>query len=69
MFDKASLGLVEDFSELANYLEEYERDWYIGRASDARWQQAVLQKKPYLFSLGHDPTMVINCSLFILIRK
>ncbi|XP_041122845.1 pecanex-like protein 4 isoform X2 [Polyodon spathula] len=57
MFDKASLGLVEDFSELANYLEEYERDWYIGRASDARWQQAVLQKKPYLFSLGHDPTM------------
>ncbi|XP_041131073.1 pecanex-like protein 4 isoform X3 [Polyodon spathula] len=57
MFDKASLGMLEDFSELANYLEEYERDWYIGRASDARWQQAVLQKKPYLFSLGHDPTM------------
>ncbi|KAK6481442.1 pecanex-like protein 4 [Huso huso] len=57
MFDKASLGLVEDFSELANYLEEYERDWYIGRASDARWQQAVLQKKLYLFSLGHDPIM------------
>ncbi|KAM4013625.1 pecanex-like protein 4 isoform 1-T3 [Anomaloglossus baeobatrachus] len=57
MVDKASLGPVEDFKELLNYLEEYDNDWYIGLVSDAEWQQAVLQEKPYLFSLGHDPNM------------
>ncbi|KAG8449384.1 hypothetical protein GDO86_016146 [Hymenochirus boettgeri] len=57
MVDKASLGQVEDFKELINYLEEYENDWYIGLASDMEWQQAILQEKPYLFSLGHDPNM------------
>ncbi|XP_018418074.1 PREDICTED: pecanex-like protein 4 [Nanorana parkeri] len=55
MVDKASLGPVEDFKELLNYLEEYDNDWYIGLVSDSEWQQAVLQEKPYLFSLGHDP--------------
>ncbi|NXB99056.1 PCX4 protein, partial [Orthonyx spaldingii] len=59
MVDKASLGPVEDFQELVNYLEEYESDWYIGLVSDLEWQQAVLQEKPYLFSLGHDPSMGI----------
>lgn len=58
MVDKASLGPVEDFKELINYLEEYDNDWYIGLVSDSEWQQAVLQEKPYLFSLGHDPNMV-----------
>ncbi|XP_044128157.1 pecanex-like protein 4 [Bufo gargarizans] len=57
MVDKASLGPVEDFKELLNYLEEYDNDWYIGLVSDSEWQQAVLQEKPYLFSLGHDPNM------------
>ncbi|XP_075470930.1 pecanex-like protein 4 [Ascaphus truei] len=57
MVDKASLGPLEDFKELLNYLEEYDNDWYIGLVSDADWQQAVLQEKPYLFSLGHDPNM------------
>ncbi|NWR04846.1 PCX4 protein, partial [Paradoxornis webbianus] len=59
MLDKASLGPVENFRELVNYLEEYESDWYIGLVSDLEWQQAVLQEKPYLFSLGHDPSMGI----------
>ncbi|XP_064367986.1 pecanex-like protein 4 isoform X2 [Dromaius novaehollandiae] len=59
MVDKASLGPVENFKELINYLEEYENDWYIGLVSDHEWQQAVLQEKPYLFSLGHDPNMGI----------
>ncbi|XP_074852397.1 pecanex-like protein 4 isoform X2 [Carettochelys insculpta] len=57
MVDKASLGPVESFRELINYLEEYESDWYIGLVSDIEWQQAVLQEKPYLFSLGHDPNL------------
>ncbi|NXU39961.1 PCX4 protein, partial [Drymodes brunneopygia] len=59
MLDQASLGPVENFKELVNYLEEYENDWYIGLVSDLEWQQAVLQEKPYLFSLGHDPSMGI----------
>uniref|UniRef100_A0A8D2MG63 Pecanex-like protein n=1 Tax=Zonotrichia albicollis TaxID=44394 RepID=A0A8D2MG63_ZONAL len=59
MLDKASLGPVETFRELVNYLEGYESDWYIGLVSDLEWQQAVLQEKPYLFSLGHDPSMGI----------
>ncbi|NXO23573.1 PCX4 protein, partial [Cisticola juncidis] len=59
MLDKASLGPVENFQELVNYLEEYESDWYIGLVSDLEWQQAVLEEKPYLFSLGHDPSMGI----------
>ncbi|KAM6274521.1 pecanex-like protein 4 isoform 2-T2 [Porphyrio hochstetteri] len=59
MVDKASLGPAENFKELVNYLEEYENDWYIGLVSDLEWQQAVLQEKPYLFSLGHDPNMGI----------
>lgn len=58
MVDQASLGPVENFKELLNYLEEYEHDWYIGAVSEKEWQQAILQEKPYLFSLGHDPNMV-----------
>ncbi|XP_061468411.1 pecanex-like protein 4 isoform X2 [Rhineura floridana] len=57
LVDKASLGPVENFKELLNCLEEYENDWYIGVVSEEKWQQAVLQEKPYLFSLGHDPNM------------
>ncbi|XP_057344389.1 pecanex-like protein 4 isoform X2 [Manis pentadactyla] len=52
MIDKASLGPVEDFKELTNCLEEYESDWYIGLVSDEKWKEAIIQEKPYLFSLG-----------------
>ncbi|XP_044629621.2 pecanex-like protein 4 isoform X2 [Equus asinus] len=57
MIDKASLGPIEDFKELTDCLEEYERDWYIGLVSDEKWKEAVLQEKPCLFSLGYDPNM------------
>ncbi|KAM3853961.1 pecanex-like protein 4 isoform 1-T3 [Vipera latastei] len=67
MVDKASLGPVEDFKELLNYLEEYENDWYIGLVSEKEWPQAVLQETPYLFSLGHDPNMgVYTCRILTL---
>ncbi|XP_072127348.1 pecanex-like protein 4 isoform X1 [Mobula birostris] len=56
-FDKASLGPVESFAELVNYLEEYDRNWFIGMVSEPQWQQSVLQEKPYLFSLGYDPSL------------
>ncbi|XP_049467465.1 pecanex-like protein 4 isoform X2 [Panthera uncia] len=57
MIDKASLGPIEDFKELTNCLEEYETDWYIGLISDEKWKEAVVQEKPYLFSLGYDSNM------------
>ncbi|XP_043930401.1 pecanex-like protein 4 [Protopterus annectens] len=57
MVDKASFGPVEDYGELASYLEEYENDWYIGLVSESGWQEAVLEEKPYLFSLGHDAAL------------
>ncbi|XP_006891838.1 PREDICTED: pecanex-like protein 4-like [Elephantulus edwardii] len=57
MIDKASLGSIENFKELINCLEDYENDWYIGLVSDEKWKEAVLQEKPYLFSLGYDPNM------------
>uniref|UniRef100_A0A8C0CSC6 Pecanex-like protein n=1 Tax=Balaenoptera musculus TaxID=9771 RepID=A0A8C0CSC6_BALMU len=57
MIDKVSLGPIEDFKELTNCLEEYESDWYIGLVSDEKWKEAILQEKPYLFSLGYDPNM------------
>ncbi|PNJ70605.1 PCNX4 isoform 3 [Pongo abelii] len=59
MIDKASLGPIEDFRELIKCLEEYERDWYIGLVSDEKWKEAILQEKPYLFSLGYDSNMGI----------
>ncbi|XP_058511354.1 pecanex-like protein 4 isoform X2 [Ochotona princeps] len=57
MIDKASLGPIQDFKELINYLKEYESDWYIGLVSEEKWRGAILQEKPYLFSLGYDPNM------------
>ncbi|XP_066244369.1 pecanex-like protein 4 isoform X2 [Saccopteryx leptura] len=59
MIDKASLGPIEDFKELTNCLKEYESDWYIGLVSDEKWKEAVLQEKPYLFSLGYDHNMEV----------
>ncbi|XP_066282417.1 pecanex-like protein 4 isoform X1 [Branchiostoma lanceolatum] len=56
MYDQGSLGPVDGEDELVEYLQEYDRDWYIGCEKDTRWEQAVLQGKPNLFSLGYDPT-------------
>ncbi|KAM6462587.1 pecanex-like protein 4 isoform 1-T5 [Liasis olivaceus] len=69
MIDKASLGPVEDFKELLNYLEEYENDWYIGLVSEKEWPQAVLQEKPYLFSLGHDPDMGVYTGRILTLQE
>lgn len=49
---------MESPEELFSTLEEYERDWYIGLVTEKGWHDSVLQEKPFLFSLGHDLTMV-----------
>ncbi|XP_048831006.1 pecanex-like protein 4 isoform X1 [Brienomyrus brachyistius] len=57
LLDQASLGAIGGPEELLSTLEEYEQDWYIGLASEHGWRDAVLQEKPFLFSLGYDITM------------
>ncbi|XP_053126954.1 pecanex-like protein 4 isoform X2 [Hemicordylus capensis] len=69
MVDKASLGPVENFKELLNYLEEYDNDWCIGLVTEKEWQEAVLQEKPYLFSLGHDPNMGVYTSRVLTLQE
>ena len=49
---------METLEELFSTLEEYDRDWYIGLVAERGWQDSILQEKPFLFSLGHDLTMV-----------
>ncbi|XP_077997388.1 pecanex-like protein 4 [Glandiceps talaboti] len=54
-YDQAVLGEIDSHEELAEYLQEYENDWYIGCEKDAEWSAAVLQVKNNLFSLVYDP--------------
>ena len=58
MYDEVSLGEVDDFSELADYLESYSTDYFIGLESEKGWEEAVLRQVPHLFSLGRDPEKV-----------
>ena len=54
MYDEGSLGEVENWDELAGYLEEYEQNWCIVRETEDTWNQAILANTPRLFSLGRD---------------
>ena len=58
MYDEVSLGEVDDFSELADYLESYSTDYFIGLESEKGWEEAVLRQVSHLFSLGRDPEKV-----------
>ncbi|CAO2586562.1 Pecanex-like protein 4 [Lemmus lemmus] len=69
MVDKASLGPIEDFKELTNYLKEYERDWYIGLVSEQQWKEAILGEKPCLFSLGYESTMGIYTARVLVLQE
>ncbi|XP_041352688.1 pecanex-like protein 4 [Gigantopelta aegis] len=54
MIDHLLFGDISSNDELMEYLEEYDRDWYIGQESDPEWSKAVLDNTPRLFSLGHN---------------
>ncbi len=58
LVDQASLGPVESLDELYTTLQDYHDNWFIGLVTDRSWQDSVAQEKPFLFSLGHDLTMV-----------
>ena len=71
MYDEVSLGDVDDFSELADYLDSYSTDYFIGLESEKGWEEAVVRKVPHLFSLGRDPEKVklkfFLCLFFLII--
>ncbi|XP_077180060.1 pecanex-like protein 4 [Paroedura picta] len=69
LVDKASLGPFETSEELLSCLEGYEKDWFIGVASGKEWQQAVLQEKPFLFSLGFDADKGVCTSRTLSLRE
>ena len=65
MYDEASLGEIEDHSELSEYLESYSTDYFIGLESDQGWSEAVLTQVAHLFSIGRDPEKVAIASLLL----
>lgn len=58
LYDEGSLGEVESASELAEYLQDYDRNYFIGCESESGWEEAISREKPNLFSLGRDPEKV-----------
>ena len=40
--------------ELAEYMTEYDRDWYLGTETDHDLQLSIMDEKPFLFLLGSD---------------
>lgn len=54
LYDEASLGEIQDDSELAKCLESYDDDWFIGSETELKWEEAIRSKKSHLFSLGRD---------------
>ena len=63
LYDDASLGEVQDDNEMAKCLESYDDDWFIGSETESKWEEAIRNKKPHLFSLGRDLEKVQRVSL------
>lgn len=45
---------MQDDNEMAKCLESYDDDWFIGSETESKWEEAIRNKKPHLFSLGRD---------------
>ena len=58
MYDEASLGETDNNSELVEYLQEYDKSYFIGSEIEPGWKESILSQKPHLFSLGRDPEQV-----------
>ncbi len=56
--EQVLMGDVTSNDELQEYLEEYDRDWYIGSEKDPEWGRSVAAGKPTLFSFTHNPVDV-----------
>ena len=63
MYDQSVLGEINDFDEMAEYLNDYDKNWYMGSDESSEWIEAVLNNKPNLLSIGHDSENV-SCDSF-----
>ena len=54
LYDEAILGRMESFIDLDECLQDYRDRYYIGCETDEEWSSCVLERKPHLFSFGHD---------------
>lgn len=61
LYDEASLGEIEDHSELVEYLESYDREFFIGTETEKEWEESVLNQVPNLFSIARDQKEVWKC--------
>ena len=62
-YDEAVLGEVTSEDKLAEYMTEYDRDWYLSTDTDHHWQLSIMKEKPSLLSLGRDKDKVAYFSL------
>lgn len=54
LYDEAILGEAVDNRELSDYLQEYDKEWFIGNEESKEWNEHVLAEKQHLFSIGYD---------------
>ena len=64
-YDEAVLGPVEDHDELLETLNDYEENWFIGIENKPGWNEAVLNEKANLFTIGYDADKVSSQNFFI----
>ncbi len=57
-YDEAVLGPVDDHDELLETLNDYEENWFIGIENKPGWNEAILQEKANLFTIGYDADKV-----------
>ena len=57
-YDEAVLGPVDDHDELLETLKDYEENWCIGIENKPGWNEAILQEKANLFTIGYDADKV-----------
>lgn len=58
MYDEGCLGEAENWEELADYFEDYEKNWCIVKESEEAWKSAILANTPHLFALGKNEVEV-----------
>ena len=52
MYDEGSLGEVETLSELAEYLQHYDSECFIGPEHNPGWEESILANNyAYLFNV------------------
>lgn len=70
LYDEVALGEALTEDELCEYLNEYDRDWFIGGEDNHKWKQAILDEKLHLFSMDYRQDEVsgkyfcLNCCSF-----